>query len=83
MKLAVDKNIDFALLQIQKFPEVVRFTDIVAFLVYKIFMLLAKNGNPVDVVLGYDTLEAYVSDDCYLGATIGRVATVLRVPASS
>ena len=33
-----------------------------------------KNGNPVDVVLGYDTLEEYVADDCYLGATVGRVA---------
>ena len=22
-----------------------------------------KNGNPVDVVLGYDTLEEYVADD--------------------
>ena len=37
-----------------------------------------KNGNPVDVVLGYDTLEAYVSDDCYLGATIGRVANRIK-----
>lgn len=37
-----------------------------------------KNGNPVDVVLGYDTLEAYLSDDCYLGATIGRVANRIK-----
>ena len=37
-----------------------------------------KNGNPVDVVLGYDTLEEYVSDDCYLGATIGRVANRIK-----
>lgn len=28
--------------------------------------------------LGYDTLEAYVSDDCYLGATIGRVANRIK-----
>ncbi len=40
-----------------------------------------KNGNPVDVVLGYDTLEEYVSDDCYLGATIGRFAN--RIKGSS
>ena len=32
-----------------------------------------KNKNPVDVVLGHDTIEEYVAGDCYLGATIGRV----------
>ena len=32
-----------------------------------------KNKNPVDVVLGHDTIEEYVEGDCYLGATIGRV----------
>lgn len=32
------------------------------------------NGNPVDVVLGYDTLKEYVHNDGYLGATIGRFA---------
>ena len=37
-----------------------------------------KDGNPVDVALGYDTLEEYVSDDCYLGATIGRVANRIK-----
>ena len=37
-----------------------------------------KNGNPVDVVLGYDTIEEYVSDDCYLGATIGRFANRIK-----
>ncbi len=37
-----------------------------------------KNGNPVDVVLGYDTLEEYISDDCYLGATIGRFANRIK-----
>lgn len=31
-----------------------------------------KDGNPVDVVLGYDTLEEYVRHDGYFGATIGR-----------
>lgn len=37
-----------------------------------------QNGNPVDVVLGYDTLEEYVSDDCYLGATVGRFANRIK-----
>ena len=31
-----------------------------------------KNGNPVDVVLGYDNLEGYVGNTCYFGALIGR-----------
>ena len=33
-----------------------------------------RNGNPVDVALGYDTLEEYIRHDGYLGATIGRFA---------
>lgn len=37
-----------------------------------------KNGNPVDVVLGYDTLEEYVSDSEYLGATVGRFANRIK-----
>ena len=37
-----------------------------------------KNGKAVDVALGYDTLEEYVSDDCYLGATIGRFANRIK-----
>ena len=37
-----------------------------------------QKGKPVDVVLGYDTLEAYVADDCYLGATVGRCANRIR-----
>ena len=37
-----------------------------------------KNGCPVDVVLGYDTLEEYVADDAYFGATIGRFANRIR-----
>ncbi|MGM9556880.1 MAG: aldose epimerase family protein [Oscillospiraceae bacterium] len=31
-------------------------------------------GAPVDVVLGYDTVEEYEKNDGYLGATVGRVA---------
>ena len=41
-------------------------------------MVPDKNGNPVDVVLGYDTLEEYLCDDCYLGATIGRFANRIK-----
>lgn len=33
-----------------------------------------KSGNPVDVVLGYDTLAQYEQEDGYFGATVGRVA---------
>lgn len=33
-----------------------------------------RKGNPVDVVLGYDTLEGYVQNGGYFGATIGRFA---------
>lgn len=31
-----------------------------------------RAGNPVDVVLGYDTLEDYETQDGYLGAVVGR-----------
>lgn len=37
-----------------------------------------KNGKPLDVLLGYDTLAEYVNDDCYLGATVGRVANRIK-----
>ena len=37
-----------------------------------------KNGNPVDVVLGHDTIEEYAAGDCYLGATVGRVANRIK-----
>ncbi|XP_076022708.1 galactose mutarotase [Genypterus blacodes] len=33
-----------------------------------------KDGQMEDVVLGYDELEGYVSDQRYLGALVGRVA---------
>jgi len=33
-----------------------------------------REGTPVDVVLGFDTLEAYRSQDKYLGALVGRYA---------
>ena len=33
-----------------------------------------KNGNPVDVVLGYDDLASYENGSCYYGAVIGRYA---------
>ena len=37
-----------------------------------------KNGEPVDVVLGYDTLEEYIAGDCYIGATVGRFANRIK-----
>lgn len=33
-----------------------------------------RNGNPVDVVLGYDMLEEYVHGGAFFGATVGRFA---------
>lgn len=37
-----------------------------------------KNGVPVDVVLGYDTVEGYISGDGYIGATVGRFANRIK-----
>lgn len=31
-----------------------------------------RDGNPVDVVLGFDTLEDYQTQTCYIGALVGR-----------
>ena len=33
-----------------------------------------KNGVPTDIVLGYDTVEEYQSNDGYVGALVGRYA---------
>lgn len=33
-----------------------------------------RDGKPTDIVLGYDSLDQYLREDGYLGATIGRVA---------
>ncbi len=33
-----------------------------------------RDGNPVDVLLGFDTLEDYRAQDKYLGALVGRYA---------
>ena len=33
-----------------------------------------RNGNAADIVLGFDTLEEYLSDTEYIGATVGRFA---------
>ncbi len=33
-----------------------------------------RDGNPVDVVLGFDTLEDYRAQDKYIGALVGRYA---------
>lgn len=37
-----------------------------------------KNGDPTDVVLGYDKVWQYVVDYCYLGATVGRFANRIK-----
>ncbi len=37
-----------------------------------------KNGNLIDVVLGYDTVQEYEENDGYLGATIGRVGNRIK-----
>lgn len=37
-----------------------------------------KDGGKTDVVLGYDTLEEYINNDGYIGATVGRFANRIR-----
>jgi aldose 1-epimerase len=37
-----------------------------------------RRGELVDVVLGYDTVEGYLANHMYLGATIGRVANRIK-----
>ena len=37
-----------------------------------------RKGRPVDVVLGFDALEDYLTDRSYLGATIGRCANRIK-----
>lgn len=37
-------------------------------------MVPDRNGQPVDVVLGFDSLEDYAAQDKYMGALIGRYA---------
>lgn len=37
-------------------------------------LVMDKNGKPVDVVLGHDTIKGYETHDGYLGACVGRVA---------
>lgn len=37
-----------------------------------------KAGNPVDIVLGYDTLQEYVDDTFFLGCLVGRYANRIK-----
>ncbi len=37
-----------------------------------------NKGKLVDVVLGFDTLESYLVNHCYFGATVGRNANRIR-----
>ncbi len=40
--------------------------------------VLNKNNTLTDVVLGYDTIEEYINNDGYFGATVGRFANRIR-----
>ena len=37
-----------------------------------------RNGNPVDVCLGFSTADHYADDDASLGAVVGRVANRIK-----
>lgn len=37
-----------------------------------------KNGNPTDVALGFDTLDGYLGQTAYIGATVGRFANRIK-----
>lgn len=37
-----------------------------------------KNGAPVDVALGFDTLDDYLNQTAYIGATVGRFANRIK-----
>ncbi|KAE8724850.1 hypothetical protein F3Y22_tig00009796pilonHSYRG00024 [Hibiscus syriacus] len=37
-----------------------------------------KNGKPGDIVLGYDSTDAYKNDETYFGNVVGRVANRIR-----
>ncbi|KAF2294779.1 hypothetical protein GH714_017703 [Hevea brasiliensis] len=49
-----------------------KFTNLGATLVS--FVIPDKSGKPIDIVLGYDTIEEYQKDTTYFGAIVGRVA---------
>ncbi len=36
------------------------------------------NGKPIDVALGYDTLDGYERGTCYFGAFVGRYANRIK-----
>ncbi|MFA0439677.1 hypothetical protein BCU70_18470 [Vibrio sp. 10N.286.49.C2] len=42
--------------------------------IIKNLLVPIRNGQRVDVVLGYDTVQQYANDSHYMGAIIGRVA---------
>ncbi len=37
-----------------------------------------RNGNPTDVVLGYDDIKSYEAGNCYFGAFVGRFANRIK-----
>jgi aldose 1-epimerase len=36
------------------------------------------SGDPLDIVLGFDSVEAYIADQAYLGALVGRYANRIK-----
>jgi len=51
------------------------YCEIIAFgATLRVLQVPDRNGKPVDIVLGYDTPDQYLSEEGYLGATVGRFA---------
>ncbi|WP_340676918.1 aldose epimerase family protein [Paraglaciecola sp.] len=42
------------------------------------WLVADKSGTPVDIVLGFDTLEDYLADQAYLGTVVGRYANRIK-----
>ena len=36
-----------------------------------------KNGNFADIILGYDSIRGYITDEAYMGAIVGRYADII------
>ncbi|WCJ20796.1 Galactose mutarotase-like superfamily protein [Euphorbia peplus] len=53
-----------------------KFTNLGAAMVS--YMIPDARGNPIDIILGYDTLEEYKNDKHYIGAIVGRVSNRIK-----
>ncbi|XP_065879127.1 uncharacterized protein [Euphorbia lathyris] len=62
--------------QLMKGNTTLRFTNLGAAMTS--FMISDSRGNPIDIILGYDTLEEYKNDTSYIGAIVGRVSNRIR-----